>query len=566
MNVLIVDDDEVDREFLKRVLSKSDESFDIAEAESVETGIALYDSANFDIVLLDFLMPKRDGIELLIEFRVRPKESGTAIIMMSHSQDDALAAQCIMEGAQDFIVKSDITEERLRRSIIYARARFGLELRLYYANKEKKDLKEKDALTGLANRSYFSQVLSIALRNTQSGLLRMGLVLIDIDNFKLINDSMGYGTGDQALIYTANKLSTLMPPGTLLSRLGGDEFAYYFTYKKSLDSALNTVNSIIQLTSNPVILDGSVKVSMNVSIGIALSESCTQTASELIRDAEIAMYRAKKQGGQRYCFFQESMQLQMRRRINLENGLIRATDKGDFILNYQPVYDQSGSHLWGFEVLIRWENAGEVVPPDEFIRIAEETKLIQPIGEWIIDTAFVELVKWNKKLNLQLKIAINLSPVQLENENIDRYIADKLAEHNLEASLVEFEITETALLDFSEANTSVIKRIAALGCDISLDDFGTGFSSFTGLQKLPISVIKVDRSIMPNTNDDTANRKLFGALIVMIDHLDLIAVAEGVETKEQYDFCREIGVGRLQGYYFNKATTLDDQVLQKLMR
>ena len=566
MNVLIVDDDEVDREFLKRVLSKSSESFDIAEADSVEDGLALYDSAKFDIVLLDFSMPKRDGIELLIEFRVRPKESGTAIIMMSHSQDDALAAQCIMEGAQDFIVKSDINEERLRRSIIYARARFELELRLYHANKEKKDLEEKDGLTGLANRNYFSQVLSIALKNAQSGLLRIGLVLIDIDNFKLINDSMGYGTGDQALIYTSNKLRTLLPPGTLLSRLGGDEFAYYFTYNNALDSVLTTVNSIIQVTSNPVVLDGSVKVSMNVSIGIALSESSKPCADELIRDAEIAMYRAKKQGGQRYCFFQESMQLQMRRRINLENGLIRAIDKGDFVLNYQPVYDQSGSHLWGFEVLLRWENAGEIISPDEFIGIAEEIKLIQPIGEWVIDTAFIELVKWNKKLNKQLKMAINLSPVQLENEKIDRYIANKLSEHNLDPSLIEFEITETALLDFSEANTSVIKRIAELGCDISLDDFGTGFSSFTGLQKLPISVIKVDRSIMPKTNDDTANKKLFGALIVMIDHLGLTAVAEGVETKEQFDYCREIGVGRLQGYYFNKATPLDDQMMQKLMR
>ena len=566
MNVLIVDDDEVDREFLKRVLSKSSESFDIAEADSVEDALALYDSAKFDIVLLDFSMPKRDGIELLIEFRVRPKESGAAIIMMSHSQDDVLAAQCIMEGAQDFIVKSDINEERLRRSIIYARARFELELRLYHANKEKKDLEEKDGLTGLANRNYFSQVLSIALKNAQSGLLRIGLVLIDIDNFKLINDSMGYGTGDQALIYTSNKLRTLLPPGTLLSRLGGDEFAYYFTYNNALDSVLTTVNSIIQVTSNPVVLDGSVKVSMNVSIGIALSESSKPCADELIRDAEIAMYRAKKQGGQRYCFFQESMQLQMRRRINLENGLIRAIDKGDFVLNYQPVYDQSGSHLWGFEVLLRWENAGEIISPDEFIGIAEEIKLIQPIGEWVIDTAFIELVKWNKKLNKQLKMAINLSPVQLENEKIDRYIANKLSEHNLDPSLIEFEITETALLDFSEANTSVIKRIAELGCDISLDDFGTGFSSFTGLQKLPISVIKVDRSIMPKTNDDTANKKLFGALIVMIDHLGLTAVAEGVETKEQFDYCREIGVGRLQGYYFNKATPLDDQMMQKLMR
>ena len=564
MNVLIVDDDEVDREHIKRILLKSNDSFDIVEADSVETGIALFDETKFDVILLDFSMPKRDGIELLIEFRGRPKESGSAIIMMSHSQDNALAAQCILEGAQDFIIKSEITEERLRRSIIYAKARFELELRLYQATQDKKNLEQKDALTGLANRYYFSQILSIALKNAETGFLKIGLVLIDIDNFKLINDSMGYGTGDQALIHLGSKLLTLLPQGTLLSRLGGDEFAYYFTYSTAFDSALNTVNQILQTTSSPVVLEDSVKLSMNVSMGISLSDNGKQTASELIRDAEIAMYRAKKQGGKQYCFFQESMQLQMRRRVDLENGLIRAIDDGDFILNYQPVYDQSGENLWGFEVLLRWEHNGERVSPDEFIVIAEETKLIQPIGAWVIDTAFSELVAWNAKLQKRLKLAINLSPVQLEIDAIDQYISDKLKQYNLDPALIEFEITETALLDFSESNIQAIDRIVALGCDISLDDFGTGFSSFTGLQRLPISVIKVDRSIMPKSNDDKANKKLFGALITMIDYLGLTAVAEGVETQEQYDYCRDIGVGRLQGFYMNKAAPLTDELMTKL--
>jgi len=565
MNVLVVDDDEIDREHIRRLLSKSDESFNIVEAESVEAGLSCYDNENFDVILLDFSMPMRDGIELLIEFRGRPKEDCSAIIMMSHSEDDALAEQCITEGAQDFIIKSDITEARLKRSIIFAKARFKTELRLHKATQEKKNLELKDSLTGLANRDCFSQVLAIALKNVATNNINLGLVLIDIDNFKLINDSMGYGTGDHALIYIGQKILSLLPEGTYLARLGGDEFAYYFTYTTAFDSALHTVNQILQITSKPVILEGSVKVSMNVSMGISLNEQGKHTANELIRDAEIAMYRAKKQGGKQYCFFQESMQLQMRRRIDLENGLIRAIDTGGFILNYQPVFDQSGGHLWGFEVLLRWQHNGESVSPDEFIVIAEETKLIQPIGEWVIDTAFSELASWNKKLGKQLKMAINLSPVQLETDDIDQYISAKLTQYNLDASLIEFEITETALLDFSELTTKVIWRVANLGCDISLDDFGTGFSSFTGLQKLPISVIKVDRSIMPKTKDDKANKKLFGALITMIDYLGLTAVAEGVETVDQYDYCRGIGVERLQGYYMQKAAPLSDELMEKLL-
>lgn len=567
MNILIVDDDEFDRADVRRTLLKSCDTFVVKEASSVECGLSLFKSEKIDVILLDFSTPEGDAIEFLIELKGWYKEASIAIIVMSDSLDEALATQCIRQGAQDFIVKSEIAGKNLYRSIIRAQARFEFELCLQNARQEQKDIEEKDALTGLVNRNYFAHVLGIALENTEPGLRRIGLVLIDIDNFKLINDSMGYAAGDQALIYTGNKIRSLLPQMTLLSRLGGDEFAYYFTYTDTFDVALNTVNQIIRLASIPVMLENSVKVSMNVSVGVALSENShpNTSTSELIRDAEIAMYRAKKRGGKQYCFFQESMQLQMRRRVELENGLIRAIDKDEFVLNYQPIYSDSGNSLWGFEVLLRWENASEMISPNEFIGIAEETKLIQPIGEWVIDTALSELAMWNKKLGIQLKIAINLSPVQLENEILDQFIADKLLQYGVDASLIEFEITETALLEFSESNTNVIKRIDALGCDISLDDFGTGFSSFTGLQKLPISVIKVDRSIIPKNEEDASNKRLFGALIAMIDHLQLTAVAEGVETQGQYDYCRQAGVGRLQGYYMHRATLLSDQVMQQLL-
>lgn len=566
MNVLLVDDDAVDREHIRRELARSGSEMVVYEAQCVEDGIELFDAHSFDIILLDYFMPKRDGMELLIEFRSRPKSLTAAIIIMSHSENEQLAIECIRNGAQDFILKPEITGKRLNRAIAYAQIRFELERKLLTADEEKKYLQSRDVLTGLANRYSFDQTLSNYLEADVGADWQRGVALIDLDNFRLVNDSFGHVVGDELLKRVADIIQRCVPSNAFLSRLGGDEFAYLFKYQKNIDEVVTVVDNILRALGRPVKLSHEMRLPVNASVGIAIDGKANMHSDELLRHAEIAMYRAKKLGRNRYCFYQEEMQTQAVRRINIETGLRKAIRENEFFLNYQPVYKDSGRALWGFEVLIRWKFEGELVSPDEFIVVAEETRVIMQIGEWVIHQALTTIAYWNQKLGQQLKIAINLSPVQLENETLDQFVAEALAYHGVDPTLVEFEITETALLEHSVANVGVIERLSALGCMISLDDFGTGYSSIISLQKMPISVVKIDRSIMPENANDENNKRLTTALVVMIHYLGLDSVAEGVETAEQFAFCQSLSIDRIQGYYLSKPLFLNDAVMERLLK
>lgn len=565
MNVLLVDDDAVDREHIRRELAKSDPHMHVYEAESVEAGMALFEAHSFDIILLDYFMPKRDGMEMLIEFRTRPKSSTAAIIVMSHSENEQLASECIYNGAQDFMVKPEITGKRLHRVIAYAQIRFELERKLRTAYEEKKYLESRDVLTGLANRYSFDQALTNYLEADAETDWQLGVVLIDLDNFRLVNDSFGHTVGDEVLKRVAAIIQRCVKPKAFLSRLGGDEFAYLFKYHGNLDEVVIGVSSILKALEQPIQLSHEMRLPVSASIGITIDSADHMQSDELLRHAEIAMYRSKKLGRNRYCFYQEAMQTQAVRRINIETGLRKAIRERAFFLNYQPVYKESGRLLWGFEVLIRWRHEGELISPDEFILVAEETRLILPIGEWVIHQALATIAYWNKTLGQRLKVAINLSPVQLENVTLDQFIAKALKEHGVDPELVEFEITETAILEHSVANVAVIKRLSELGCMISLDDFGTGYSSIISLQKMPISVVKIDRSIIPVNAGDENNKRLMTALVVMIHYLGLESVAEGVETAEQYAFCQSLAIDRIQGYYRSRPLLLDDAVMERLL-
>lgn len=566
MNVLLVDDDAIDREHIRRELAKSDSQMVVYEAQSAEAGIELFEAHSFDIILLDYFMPRRDGMELLIEFRSSAKSSTAAIIIMSHSENEQLAIECIRNGAQDFMIKPEITGTRLHRAIVYAQIRFELERKLLTADEEKKYLQSRDVLTGLANRYSFDQTLSNYLEADVGADWRRGVALIDLDNFRLVNDSFGHTVGDELLKRVAGIIQRCVPANAFLSRLGGDEFAYLFKYQNNIEEVIAIVNSILKALEKPVKLSHEMQLPVSASIGIAIDGMANMHSDELLRHAEIAMYRSKKLGRNRYCFYQEEMQTQAVRRINIEAGLRKAIRENEFFLNYQPVYGDSGRSLWGFEALIRWKYEGEFVSPDEFILVAEETRLIMQIGEWVIHQALSTIAYWNEKLGQQLRIAINLSPVQLENEMLDQFVAEALAQHGVDPTLVEFEITETALLEHSVANVGVIERLSELGCQISLDDFGTGYSSIISLQKMPISVVKIDRSIIPVDANDENNKRLTTALVVMIHYLGLESVAEGVETAEQHAFCESLSVDRIQGYYRSKPLLLNDEVMERLLQ
>ncbi|OUR60645.1 GGDEF domain-containing response regulator [Colwellia sp. 39_35_sub15_T18] len=555
MNLLIVDDDVVDRELVRRALKKSNISSIITEVESVGEALEKLDTQRFDAVLLDYNLPQRKGIELLLELKGDVNKQSIAVIMMSASSEDELALSCINAGAQDFLVKTEINAFRLQRAIVNAQARSDLEKRLLQSYQHTKQLAEHDSLTGLVNRYYFDEALNKEILSNQREKTVFALLLLDLDHFKYVNDNYGHDVGDQLLIEVVNRISNCLRGHEMFARLGGDEFAITLTHLKSINGASIVTQRIINALNEPFEIDN-YSIQSSVSIGISVCPFDSKEAKELFKFADIAMYRAKNMGRNQFSFFEEEMQEQFLADFLIENKLKTAITNNDFYLHYQPVIDSEDETLTGVEALIRWNNDNENMRPDKFIPIAEKSRLIIDIGKWVIKQAIQQLSLWNADRQLPITMAINLSSVQLTDENLIEYIDESLTKYNVSASLIEFELTETALIVEPENTVKIIKGISDLGCLVSLDDFGTGFSSLSHLHSFPIDIVKIDRSLMPNASSKERVKKILNGLVLMIKSLDLEIVAEGVETKNDFNLCLKLGVGKIQGFYFDKPLSV----------
>lgn len=563
MNILIVDDDKVDREGIRRILSIPESPCSTQEAESVDEALRLIQKQIFDVILLDYNLPQRNGIELLLELHGDSRNNSTAIIMMSSNEEDALALECIRAGAQDFLTKTEISVFRLNRAIISARARSDMEQQLFKSYKKTKELAEKDSLTGLANRYFFDESLKLDIvNNTRTGDI-IALLLIDLDHFKFVNDNYGHDVGDQLLIDVVNRIKLCLRGSELFARLGGDEFAITLTNLKHASDASYIAKRILARFDDPFEI-GDLSIKSSVSIGISIHPADASDAKELFKYADIAMYRAKKMGRNQFSFFEAAMQQQFFSDFKLENDLRIATKENAFTLHYQPVLDGKTKSLTGVEALIRWDNNGDMIGPDTFIPIAEKTLLILDIGKWVINQAIKEVADWNKKLNSPISMAINLSNVQLKDVTLIDHIKQCLSMYHVDPSLIIFELTETALLIDSKQSTHTIENISQLGCKIALDDFGTGFSSLSHLLQYPLNIVKIDKSLMPGISSGTKVEQVLVGLVSMVKSLGHELVAEGIEQDCDLVLCSSLGIDKFQGYYFDKPLTAN-QLAEKYL-
>lgn len=551
MDILLVDDDQVDRTAITRTLKKSNLNVNIEEAVTVDQGLELYAKHAFDIILLDYSMPARDGIEMILDIRNESKGSSTAIVMMSTFEDESIALECIKAGAQDFLIKSDISEKKLRRAILHSTTRHELEVKLFETYQQVKQLAETDSLTKLPNRYFFDESLKLAITNNRRNDHTLALLLFDIDNFKLINDNFGHDVGDLLLKKNVAKIKKCLRGNELFARLGGDEFAITLSNLQNSEQALLVAQRIFSAMQTPIEI-ATTTINSTVSIGIALHPCNGKTSEELFKYADIAMYRAKKLGKNRICFFEEEMQQKFHRRLQVELELRDAIEQQQFELYYQPVIDPINESVTGFEALIRWNVAGAVRSPDDFIEIAEETQQISAIGLWVIDEAISTLAKWNRSRRKPLTMAINISAVQLGDFTVVEALADCLSKYDVSAHLIEIELTETALLKDSITSRQVLTDIVEGGCHLSLDDFGTGYSSIAHLRNHPISIVKIDKSLMPYDNHDIKRIALVEGLVSMASILGLGVIAEGVETEQHAELCKQLNIGRAQGYYYSR--------------
>ena len=424
-----------------------------------------------------------------------------------------------------------------------------------------------DGLTGLPNRTLMKELLEKALANAARYQRSLAVLFLDIDHFKRINDTLGHDAGDTLLREVAKRLLGCVRSSDqvarqhddledgndpAVSRLGGDEFVVILTEVQSPEDATRAVKRIAKALAAPVKLAHD-EVQVRTSIGISVYPDDGGDAETLLKHADAAMYQAKEEGRNLFRFFTRELNERAARRYALETKLRKAVEHGDFVLHYQPKIDIQRRAVVGMEALLRWHQPGEgLIPPGEFIPLAEENGLIVPIGDWVLQEACRQAAAWRAEGLPALAVSVNLSAVQFKQKRLVERIARLLSETGLDARLLELELTESVLIEDTEASAATLNSLKQLGLNVSIDDFGTGYSSLSYLKRFPLNALKVDRSFVRDITTDPNDAAIVSATIALAHNLRLRVVAEGVEQRVQVDILKSQGCDEAQGYLFSR--------------
>lgn len=422
-----------------------------------------------------------------------------------------------------------------------------------------------DNLTGLPNRSLLLDRLQFAIANANRTKSYIGVLFLDIDRLKLVNDTLGHPAGDKLLHEVAARLSKIIRGSDTVARLGGDEFVILLTSLEREDQILPLARACAESISKPIDIDGK-ELRVSLSIGISIYPKDGEDINTLLRNADVAMYRAKETGNDFPQFHTNEMNLRVQERLTLENNLRIALEKNEFILYYQPLIDLTTNKIFGVEALLRWQHPKlGIIPPLEFIPLAEEIGLIIPISEWVLRAACIQQVKWHKLGFPTLQIAINVSAQQLKHRNFVEIIKKIIDETKVNPKNIEFELTESILIHNRESINTKLKSLKEMGVNLVIDDFGTGYSSLSYLKLFPIDKIKIDQSFVHYISSDPEDTAIIAAIMSVAKTLKLRVLAEGVENAEQLNFLRNIQCKEAQGYYFSRPLTTENvtEILQK---
>ena len=554
MKLLVVEDSDADFELIRRSLrGEGGRRYDVRHAECLGDGLASLESNDYDVVLLDLSLPDSSGIETLKAVLEQDGESTPPVVVMTGLADEDLASLAVKVGAQDYLVKGDISTGQLVRTLRHAVERHRLVMELVEANRKAQFLASHCGLTGLPNRNLLMERLTEAVADAKRNNEHIALLFLDLDRFKPINDSLGHAAGDELLRIVGERLRSVLRVSDIASRLGGDEFVVLLArILKPTDVAI-VAEKVVKAISAPVHLSGH-EVSPGLSVGIAVYPNDGETPETLIANADAAMYEAKQQGNNSYRYFTSDMNRASIERIELERDLKRACDQEEFILHYQPIVVGETGRIVGAEALVRWAHPSRgLVSPAEFIPAAEETGLIARIGEWVLEQACRQASNWlDQGLDLG-HISVNVSPRQFSRGDFHQLVGDALDASGLAGPRLNLEITESCLIGDVEAAKRTLLDLRDLGVRVSLDDFGTGFSSLSALKRLPIDRLKIDRCFVVDAASDRDGAAIIRAIIALAGSLGLETVAEGVETEEQLAFMLEHGCPTIQGFYFSPA-------------
>ena len=427
---------------------------------------------------------------------------------------------------------------------------------------EKKEEAEKslqylayhDELTGLPNKNLLVDRINQSIKISSRDNQQMAILFLDLDRFKNINDSLGHTIGDRLLQEVSSRLHNTLRSHDTVSRNGGDEFVIVLEKLKNSNEAVNVAKKIIKCLMGTFDIF-SHKIHIGVSVGISIYPDDGETSLILLRNADTAMYRAKKAGGNQLQFYDKSMSNQLRDRLGLENELHNALENNEFYMVYQPQVNSSTGVTIGFESLIRWNNKtyGEI-GPDRFVPLLEETGLIYSVGEWVVDQV-INFIRTHHVFDISF--SINLSALQCNNLDFVKFVQSKIDESDIKPSQIEFEITETLLINDFVKTTRFLDELHAIGCSIALDDFGTGYTSMNYLARLPIDVIKIDKSLIRNINESDSLKSIVKAIVMMSNSLGMKNIFEGVETEAELSVIRRMQGNIIQGYLFSKPLNAD---------
>jgi diguanylate cyclase (GGDEF)-like protein len=560
--VLLVEDNAADARLVRALLAEeADASFEITHVRRWDLAAEHLLSPGFDVVLLDLDLP--DSSSRITVRRALRDALRVPIVILTGCDDESIAIAAVQGGAQDYLVKGEVEGRALVRTLRHAIERHQLVHELRQAREREHHLATHDGLTGLANRHLFFDRLAQSLQYASRYPSPVAVLYLDVDDFKVLNDTLGHPAGDALLEEVAKRLMQACRRSDTVARIGGDEFGVVLNHAPPLRQIAHLAENLLRTLSKPFRL-GVDEIFIRASVGIAVHPRDGSSAESLVQGADTAMYRAKAAGGGRYRFCTSGMRMLMEERSGVAGGLADALARDEIAVYYQPLVNAPEARVVGFEALVRWRHESRgLLLPAHFVPLAEETGLIVPLGERVLERACAQIREWQKLAGSELHMAVNLSCRQLQQENLADRFAGIVRNSEVNCESIELEITESALVSDMGAAASSLEKLRASGLRIAIDDFGTGYSSLSALRRLPIDTIKLDRSFVHDVNRDARGEAIAVATIALARGMDLDLVAEGVESLEQRDFLVNRGCTYMQGELFDGA--LPPEVLSRRM-
>jgi diguanylate cyclase (GGDEF)-like protein len=537
--LLVVDDDAMNRDALSRRLTRT--GYTVLTAETGAEALSIISQNRVDAVLLDVMMPGMSGIDTLRSLRQSRSVSDLPVIMVTAKDGSDDVVEALDLGANDYVTKPidyAVALARIRAQVTARRA---------------------DPLTGLPNRVLFMERINRFL-GVESAASGFAVLFIDVDRFKVINDSLGHGAGDELLSALATRLQQALRSSDCvakgddptLARIGGDEFTILLTDIDSPAAAIAVAERLQTVAAQPFPVHGR-EIVTSLSIGVVMSAARYTRAEDMIRDADTAMYRAKRNGKGRCEIFDTSMLEAARERLRLETDLRQAMQRGEFELFYQPIVSLLDGRVSGFEALLRWHHPERgLIAAADFIPVAEDSGLIVPLGTWVLRRACLQLQEWERSgQSSGLVVNVNLSAKQCLHPHLLDDLTTILAETGCPPNQVKLEITEGVVLENTELVSRVLHQLRATGVQLGLDDFGMGYSALSYLQRFPFQTIKIDRTFVSGMQE-IGNTEIIRAIVSMASGLDMTVTAEGVETAEQVQRLQDLTCEFGQGYFFHR--------------